>query len=495
MISVALAAYCGEQYIEAQLNSILSQLGPEDEVVVSDDAPGGPTETLVRSLAEQDPRIRYVEGPGKGVIANFNHAISKTVGDYIFLADQDDVWLPDKVAQCVAALGKNPTAPAVVLHNARVVDAELHTIDPSFFASHGSKPGYWNNVIKNSYMGCCMAFTAALKAYILPLPLSAPMHDQYIGLQAEKYGTVTFIQEPLLLYRQHGNNVTGRKTSLFEKLKWRVSILKLTQESNPKEMRSPKKVSACIVTYNNERVIEEAVRTMLDSVKYDNFTLYVVDNGSTDHTLEILKTHFASDPRFCLIETGVNAGFGAGHNKVLEFLDSDYHCVVNPDVIIKDDIVASFVDYCEAHPDVVQLSPRIRFPDGRDQILGKRYPHIWYIFASHFRKGDQPGKVLSFYARLKQVETGKPFAIQNATGCFMFFRTEAFRKVGGFDSRYFMYFEDCDITREMQKLGKVLFFPEATVYHAWERGSKTNDNLRKIHIESMLKFYLKWKMI
>ena len=572
MISVALAAYKGEKYIEEQLRSILSQLDPGDEVIVSDDAPGGATEAVVRTIAATDARVKYIAGPGQGVIANFNNAISATQGDYIFLADQDDVWLPGKVEKCVAALAETPYDPAVVLHNAKVVDASLNVMDPSFFASHGSRPGYWENLLKNSYMGCCMAFTSSLKPYILPLPLNAPMHDQYIGLQAEKVGNVTFIDEPLLLYRQHGNNVTGRKTSLKEKITWRTDILKLTfdptvpvigtksvselnkqflheellaealadndadafetddcsSEAIPlttgefnigliqkalskksacatdatcaepvasKTSTNGKKVSACIVTYNNERCIEEAVRTLLDCTKRDDLTLYIVDNGSTDGTLDILKSNFASDPRFVLLETGMNAGFGAGHNKVLEFLDSDYHCVVNPDVIIKDDVIADMVDYAEAHPEAVQLSPRIKFPDGRDQILGKRYPHVFYIFASHFRSGDEPGKVLSWYARLPQVKKGKPFNIQNATGCFMFFRTDAFKRVGGFDDRYFMYFEDCDITRQMGKLGKVKFLPDTTIYHAWERGSKTNKKLKLIHIQSMLKFYWKWKMI
>jgi len=80
MISVALAAYKGERYIAEQLDSILSQLGPADEVVVSDDLPGGETEQIVRGIAKTDPRVRYVEGPGQGVIRNFNFAIGETRG-------------------------------------------------------------------------------------------------------------------------------------------------------------------------------------------------------------------------------------------------------------------------------------------------------------------------------------------------------------------------------------------------------------------------------
>ena len=225
MVSVALAAYKGERFIEEQLNSILAQLGPEDEVVVSDDCPSSEMSALVLKMAEEDPRIRYVEGPGKGVIRNFNNAIAKTKGDIIFLSDQDDVWLPGKVENVTAAIEGGAD---LVLHNAAVTDADLNVTDPSFFMRHGSRPGYWQNILKNSYMGCCMAFRAELKCIALPIPAKVPMHDQYIGLLAEKHGKVAFLDEPLIYYRQHGNNVTGGKTSLSDKVRWRLDILLLT---------------------------------------------------------------------------------------------------------------------------------------------------------------------------------------------------------------------------------------------------------------------------
>lgn len=499
MISVAMAAYKGEAYIEAQLRSILEQLGPEDEVVVSDDCPGSTMSDLVLSLAAQDPRIRYTEGPSKGVIQNFNHAISKTKGDYIFLSDQDDVWLPGKVDACLQAL----RSATLVLHDATVTDGNLNVTEKSFFAARGSAPGYFRNIMKNSYMGCCMAFRKELKDVILPIPEQVPMHDQYIGLMAERVGTVTFLQKPLIYYRVHGGNVTGGKTSLQDKLKWRADILRLT-ETNKKTMKQvaavnnvqdKKKISATIVTYNNQRTIEEAVRTLLDTVKDNDLTLYIVDNGSTDNTLPILKEQFASDPRFVLLETGKNIGFGAGHNQVLPFLESDYHCVVNPDILLKDNAVDRMAEYMNEHDNVVLLSPKICYPDGREQILGKRNPHFLYILANHrWDRVSSPNKVIRRYAMLDE-DYSKPFEIENATGCFMMFKTDTFKALSGFDDRYFMYFEDCDITRRARKLGKVLHFPQATIYHAWARGSKSNRNLLVIHIQSMLKYYLKWRML
>lgn len=226
-VSVALAAYKGEKFIEEQLRSILSQLGKDDEIVVSDDCPGSTMSELVIELAKTEPRVRYFEGPCQGVVKNFEHAISKTSGDIIFLCDQDDAWLPGKVAAVKAEIENGAS---LVLHDAKVADADLKVYNESFFKSHGSKSGYINNVLKNSFMGCCMAFDKDLKEYILPFPKDIPMHDQYIGLKALKLenqglGKVVLLDTPYILYRQHGNNVTGGKTSLKDKIRWRIAIL------------------------------------------------------------------------------------------------------------------------------------------------------------------------------------------------------------------------------------------------------------------------------
>ena len=105
-ISVALAAYKGERYIAEQLDSIISQLGENDEIIVCDDYPQGDTCGIVKKYINQDKRIRYIEGEGKGVVRNFENALKACSGDVIFLCDQDDVWLPDKVSCVMAEIQK-----------------------------------------------------------------------------------------------------------------------------------------------------------------------------------------------------------------------------------------------------------------------------------------------------------------------------------------------------------------------------------------------------
>lgn len=248
-----------------------------------------------------------------------------------------------------------------------------------------------------------------------------------------------------------------------------------------------KSVTGCIVTYNNMATIEKALSSLYACTKAP-FTLYIVDNGSTDGTPEFIEKNF---PDAVVIRSASNVGFGAGHNSVIGMLDSEYHAIINPDIILRDDIISDMAAYLDEHPDAGMLSPQIKFPDGRPQILGKRNPSLRYLTASRMRGSGEPGKLLREYAMLDE-DLSKPTPIENATGCFMFIRTELFKKLGGFDERYFMYFEDCDLTREVNSVSKVLYYPDVTVYHEWGRESKKNFKLKLVQINSMLHYFAKW---
>lgn len=248
-----------------------------------------------------------------------------------------------------------------------------------------------------------------------------------------------------------------------------------------------KKITGCIVTYNNMSTIDNAVSSLLKHTAAD-FRLYIVDNGSTDGTPEHIEKNY---PQATVIRSGGNIGFGAGHNLIMDRLDSDYHVIINPDICLRDDAISQLAAFLDENADIGLVSPQIKFPDGRIQVLGKRTPCLRYLFASHFRKSDEPEATLREYAMLDE-DYSKPFAIENATGCFMFIRTELFKKLGGFDKRYFMYFEDCDLSREVNRISKIVHHPGVTVYHEWGRGSKRNYKLKLIHVTSMIKYFSKW---
>ncbi len=222
MVSVVLAAYKGEKYIREQVVSILSQLSGDDELIISDDYPQGETYSSVEDIIKGDSRVRYIHGPAQGVIKNFEYAITQSKGDYIFLADQDDVWLEGKVNAVVSELKSGAIA---VMHDALITDSQLNPTGDTAFKTNHTKTGFISNIIRNSYQGSCMAFRSELKQYILPFPSKLPMHDQWIGLTAEKHGEVRLLNKPYILYRRHSENVSGGGSSLMQKIKWRLNIL------------------------------------------------------------------------------------------------------------------------------------------------------------------------------------------------------------------------------------------------------------------------------
>lgn len=250
-------------------------------------------------------------------------------------------------------------------------------------------------------------------------------------------------------------------------------------------------VTGCIVTHNNMRTIKDTLDTIFKYTKDVDFRLYVVDNLSTDGTPDFIRQNY---PQVCLIEPMTNKGFGTGHNTVLPMIESKYHLIINPDIVLKDNAIKNIVVFFETNEDVGLISPRICFPDGRDQILGKRNPRLKYLVASRLRKEGETSDLLKEYAMLDK-DLSVVTDIENASGCFMAFRTDLFKKIGGFDERYFMYFEDADISREAKKHKRVVYYPGAVVYHVWGRDSKRNLKLMRIHIFSMLKYFLKWKTI
>lgn len=223
-ISVAMATFNGEKYIKEQLESILIQLNDNDEIIISDDGSTDNTIKIINSF--NDKRIKIINGPKMGVKQNFANAIKHCSGKYIFLSDQDDIWCNNKLNTILNTF--NTTNTNCIIHDCIVFNnIDNSILYDSFFKLRNSKKGIIKNIIKNSYIGCCMAFDSSLKKYILPIPDDIYMHDQWIGLQAEKHGSVMFIQDKLIKYRRHEGNTTSMKhNSIFKMIKYRLSIIK-----------------------------------------------------------------------------------------------------------------------------------------------------------------------------------------------------------------------------------------------------------------------------
>lgn len=214
-ISVCMGTFNGERFIEPQLESILAQLGPQDEVVVSDD--GSTDGTLEKIRRFGDARVRIFGATRRGVTRNFENALARSAGRTIFLSDQDDVWLDGKLAATCEALETH----SLVVSDCKVVDAEGRPLHESYFALIGSGPGIRRNFLRNSYLGCCMAFRRELLELALPIP-AAVAHDYWIGMLGELTGQPLFLRRALLLYRRHGATASFAAASSQRPLATRV---------------------------------------------------------------------------------------------------------------------------------------------------------------------------------------------------------------------------------------------------------------------------------
>ena len=203
-ISIAMATYNGEKYLKEQLDSILLNMFDNDELVISDDGSDDTTIQTIKEYVARDSRIKFLNGPKMGIKQNFANAIKHSSGKYIFLSDQDDVWDRNKVEKVLDVFMTSKST--CVLHNAEIVDENLLSWERTFFEFRKSQLGYFRNILKNSYIGCCMAFSSSLKDIILPIPDTIEMHDQWIGLISEKLGKNVLMNDCLIKYRRHKKN-------------------------------------------------------------------------------------------------------------------------------------------------------------------------------------------------------------------------------------------------------------------------------------------------
>jgi glycosyltransferase involved in cell wall biosynthesis len=202
-----MATYNGAQFLPRQLESIVSQLGSEDELVVSDDRSSDRSLDIVRAV--EDPRVRISSNPSaRSPVFNFENALRMARGDTLVLADQDDVWLPNRLETIRAKFISKPAGPFLIAFDAYVVDEQERVIHESLFAKINAGRGLLKNLLANRYVGCCMAFSRELLEIALPFPRKIPMHDMWLGQLCELVGTTEFVPERTTLYRRHSATTT-----------------------------------------------------------------------------------------------------------------------------------------------------------------------------------------------------------------------------------------------------------------------------------------------
>ncbi|MEP6992511.1 MAG: glycosyltransferase family 2 protein [bacterium] len=220
-VDVVAAMFDGGAYLEAFLESLRSQTHRHWRLWVRDDGSADRTLEIVRRAAAEDSRIRLLGegGPRLGAGMSFDWLVAHVPHDarYIMFADQDDVWLPDKIGTTLAAMQRaERTAPGPILVHTdlTVVDAELRVIDQSFWHYSRVAPepvSLRRLVVQNVATGATVMINRALKELAGPLPTDAVYHDWWYACVAAAFGRVVAVRTATVLYRQHGRNVVGAK--------------------------------------------------------------------------------------------------------------------------------------------------------------------------------------------------------------------------------------------------------------------------------------------
>lgn len=216
MISIAMATYNGEKYLRRQLDSIISQTYQDIEVIIVDDASTDDTVAILEEYIKKNANIRLFRNfHNLGIVKTFERALSLCKGEYIALSDQDDVWFSNKLEVLLANIGDS-----LLIHSdATLVNKNVEVAELSNFAAAKKdkfKAQFTDYLISNNVTGCTALFPRRLLDLALPIPEKFYIHDHYLALVASYYGTITFVDMPLIYYRQHDNNSIGAKRPGFE---------------------------------------------------------------------------------------------------------------------------------------------------------------------------------------------------------------------------------------------------------------------------------------
>ena len=242
-------------------------------------------------------------------------------------------------------------------------------------------------------------------------------------------------------------------------------------------------ITAAVVLFNEnletlEKTVDSFLKTPLEK------KLFLIDN-SPKNSLEKYFKH----PEIEYIFVGKNMGFGAGHNIILDTINSEFHLILNPDVVFSSEVIPALIKTLKEEPSVSFVTPKVLYPNKEVQKVCRKHPTISGLLNRRLRLSKN-GSMSNEY---KDQDFERRFYPDFIHGCFMLFKTIDFQNLKGFDARYFLYFEDADICRKIDLIGKnKLYYPEVQITHQYRRGSSKSMKLFFHHLSSALRYFFKW---
>lgn len=249
-----------------------------------------------------------------------------------------------------------------------------------------------------------------------------------------------------------------------------------------------------IVAYKNYDQIINAVESInkysLDYCKQ----IIVVDNTEKEALpnyvaqRNILKTL----ENVKVIENNNNLGFGKANNIALKTATGKYFVICNPDILMIEDSFSKIIPHMDKNKDIGAIVPRLVNKNGQLEPVYRRQLTLYDVIIRYIHPFGMFKKRRAYHT-MQDMDYSRRFNVPFAQGSFIVIRTELMKELHGFDDRYFMYCEDADLCRKINQISRLEYFPDTSIIHLWQKGSHKNLKLLKWHIQSMIKYFNKWR--
>lgn len=260
-------------------------------------------------------------------------------------------------------------------------------------------------------------------------------------------------------------------------------------------------LSIIIVTYNQFDKARACLASIFSSrLGGLSFEVIVADNASTEGDADILKQAF---PEVKVIKSPRNLGMGAGNNLAAAEARGEYLLILNPDTELHTEAATTMLEYLKNHPSAGIVGPKLMYPDGERQVSFYRFPNLLLPFIRRTFLGRLFPKFLASYL-MSDLDLDQSQKVDWMMGSCLMLKTELFRRLNGFDERFFMYFEDTDLCKRISQLKlEAVYLPTATVIHHHGRASAKHhwlwsiltNRMARIHLLSYLKYFHKWGLL
>lgn len=265
-------------------------------------------------------------------------------------------------------------------------------------------------------------------------------------------------------------------------------------ETLPGDLNDKPFLTISIVTFRQDATeMAETLRSLgacLDSIDSHQYRLFVIQNSIQPELDTVVQSLFNSD-QFQILRGQGNVGFGRAHNLVLPEA-GEFHLILNPDVVLHPGALLESLSFLDQNPDCGLVTPHATWPNGERQFLCKRYPAILDLalrgFAPSFIK-NLFSRRLAKYEMREETQKDVYWDPPIVSGCFMLFRGQLLKQIGGFDPRFFLYFEDFDLSIRTSNVSRIAYVDKVRITHAGGHAARKGMHHIKLFAKAAVEFY------